>query len=146
MHPKTSTLNERTAGPSRLRNQTLQQPTTLLPTAVPLTHVYINTLPPYRTSFSRSSSPMQLSSIHSQEPRPLRAIDPTISFTAPAQAPCQAIFQIYKAGQFLQQEYTSVSVSCGPLSELGTSSPLFTYNTALVPQFWPLLCEVEGNA
>jgi transcriptional enhancer factor len=150
MYPKSSTSNEQVAGPSQLNNQTPQQSESSMlshapPPIMTPAHVYIYTLPPSNTLNPYSSSPAPMSGIHAQDPRPLRAIDPTVSFTSTEQVPCQAIFQIYKAGQYVHEEYTSVSISHGSLSEPGTSAPLFTYSTALVPQYWSYLCEVEGN-
>ncbi|KAI0689017.1 hypothetical protein BC835DRAFT_1370856 [Cytidiella melzeri] len=145
MHPKSSTSDEQEAGPSGSNvnsSYSLPQSSPLQPTPPAMVvpnHVYINTLPPHSSFYS----PAQLSSIHAQEPRPLRHIDPTVSFTSPVQSPCQAVFQIYKAGHFVQQEYAPVTLSCGSLSEPGTSMPLFTYSTTLVPQHWSFLCEVE---
>ncbi|KAI0338564.1 hypothetical protein BDW22DRAFT_684334 [Trametopsis cervina] len=143
MHPKKSATDEQEAGPSRRKTQLLQpSKTATLSAPTPmLAHVYINTLPPHYSWLPSAGSPIPLSSIYSQEAKPLRTIDPTVSFTSAEQTPCQAFFQLYKAGQFVQQEYAPVSISCGPLSETG--APLFTYSTTLVPQHWSYLCEVE---
>ncbi|KAI0083584.1 hypothetical protein BDY19DRAFT_647809 [Irpex rosettiformis] len=148
MHPTGSRSTQQKAGPSGSRSGMMQQPSTFsaTPPTIPApAHVYINVLPPH-SGFYPPSPSFALSSVHSREPRPLHFIDPTVSFTLPGQMVCQGVFHIYKGGHFVQQECAHMTVSCGlPSPEPGTSLPLYTYSTTLVPQHWAFLCEAEGD-
>lgn len=148
MHPKRPHSEDGRARPSGSRPVAAQPHLTSssMPLAIPVSNeVYINILPPHSAFYPPSSS-LLLSEINAHDARPLHAIDPTVSFRLRGQMLCQAVFHIYKNGHFVQQECAPMTVSCGPpISEPGSSFPLYTYSTTLVPQHWSLLCEIDGE-
>ncbi len=111
----------------------------------PPSEVYIQTLPPRAAWHARSlgSYPSALADIHSQDPRPLHKIDPTVTFTASSQSACQSSFRVYKHGNFIYHEVAPVKITPASGSS-GGSSPLFMYTTSLVPAYWAQLCAAEG--
>jgi hypothetical protein len=107
-------------------------------------HMYIPTLPASAIwdlqTYGQPSS--MLGDIYSQQPRPLRLVDPTVTFRSAGQTPCQSIFRVYRDHRLVHQEMTMVSIRA--VHDSTSPSPTWLYSTTLAPNFWGHLCEVEG--
>lgn len=127
-----------------------------LPPAPPApSHVYVHTLPasaawhmyaPHPTPLHPTSlhtpTPLQLAPLHAREPRPLRLVDPGVTFSSGAQTPCQALCTVFCGGRVVHREAAPVSIRAAPAHTPG--APAWVYSTALVPGFWGHLCDAEG--
>ncbi|OCH88142.1 hypothetical protein OBBRIDRAFT_805572 [Obba rivulosa] len=116
------------------------------------THVYLNvlgsdaadpspsSLSPYTShhSISQHGSPLEWSA-----PRPLRAIDPTITFISPSMYSLQAYSRVFRGNQEIFTEVTPVSM-CPILPEQQyagmPAESRALYTTRLVPSYWAYLC------
>ncbi|KAI0060561.1 hypothetical protein BV25DRAFT_1807302 [Artomyces pyxidatus] len=77
---------------------------------------------------------------HSPRARPLRAIDPAVTFTSPALVRAHSACAVYFNGNCIHTDVAELS--CAPADPAGAGdAPLFLYRTALVPQFWERLCQ-----
>ncbi|KAI0035594.1 hypothetical protein K488DRAFT_68283 [Vararia minispora EC-137] len=101
----------------------------------------ISALPSLPTSLtplatpSNPAVPAAVTTFHSPFPRPLRAIDPTVTFTSAAFVRASSSCAVYFNGNCVHREKTPMNVT--PAQD--TSG--YVYRVALVPNFWPRLCE-----
>ena len=81
-------------------------------------------------------------------PRPLRAINPTVTFKAGSPLSAQSSFRVMKDSSVIHTETTDLdlcSSSCMPAAEFPSEMECtFLYSTTLVPRYWPQLCECLG--
>ncbi|KAA1470480.1 hypothetical protein DENSPDRAFT_879737 [Dentipellis sp. KUC8613] len=86
-------------------------------------------------SSSHAASAASAVVFRSPKPRPLRAIDPTVTFTSSTFLAAQSSCSVYYNGNCIGTELTELACAqTGP-------DALFMYSTALVPQYWQRLCE-----
>lgn len=141
MHPKralTSSDKQSQPSPSRTHHYP-----SLVQTATP-SHVYIQSLPASAAWHMQNfgGCPSTMSDIYSPHPHPLRMIDSTVTFTSMSQAPCQAIFTVFRGGQIVHQEVAMVSIRSAATAP--GAAPSWLYTTSLAPTFWQHLCDSEG--
>lgn len=115
----------------------------LIPSTTP-SHVYVQSLPASAAWHMQTfgGGPSTMGDLYSPHPRPLRMIDPTVTFTSMSQTPCQSIFTVYCDGQIVHQEFTIVTIRATVTAS--SSAPSWLYSTSLAPTFWPHLCDSDG--
>ncbi|TFY57322.1 hypothetical protein EVG20_g8597 [Dentipellis fragilis] len=86
-------------------------------------------------STSHAASAASAVVFRSPKPRPLRAIDPTVTFTSSTFLAAQSSCSVYYNGNCIGTELTELACA-----QTGADA-LFMYSTALVPQYWQRLCE-----
>jgi transcriptional enhancer factor len=91
---------------------------------------------PEAHSFSQTS---QVNIFHSPKPRPLRAIDPVVTFTSPSFVVAKSSCSVYFDGNCVHTDVADVS--CTTTKD---ESGMFLYRTALIPQYWDRLCQSHG--
>ncbi|KAI0079831.1 hypothetical protein K474DRAFT_475719 [Panus rudis PR-1116 ss-1] len=95
---------------------------------------------PSPTSHDPSSSGTTLNT-----PRPLRVINPTVTFKSATPLTAQSVFKVFHNGTIVHTETTEFqlcSSSCLPQSPWSSQVECsFLYSTTLVPQYWQRLCE-----
>ena len=79
--------------------------------------------------------------LYSQDPRPVRMIDPTVTFSSASQTPCQAVYTVYRKGIVVHRSAATVGIT----SSSGPAGQKWVYTTTLVPAFWTTLCETDGT-
>ena len=143
MHPNRTSSSQH--GKSSVGPCTLQGPS-LVPTLNP-SHVWVQTLPASAAwRFGGASFAAGMGDLHSSLPRPLRMINPTVTFSSLSQTPCQSIFTVYRDHQqLIHQEVAAVSISPTSPSSASAGAPCWLYSTTLVPQYWSRLCDSEGT-
>lgn len=87
---------------------------------------------------SGGSLQASVSTFRSPFARPLRAIDPTVTFTSAALVRATSACAVYFNGNCVHRESTAMQVSQTP-DNIG-----YVYRVALVPGFWRKLCESNG--
>ncbi|KAI0319285.1 hypothetical protein OF83DRAFT_1170358 [Amylostereum chailletii] len=88
-----------------------------------------------------SSSPNLLANtFHSSVPRPLRAVDPTVTFTSAANVRAHSVCAVYFNGNCVHREITPLSCSAASHFE-GAGMSGYVYRAVLIPGFWTKLCE-----
>lgn len=75
----------------------------------------------------------------SSKARPLRAIDPTVTFTSTTLMDARSSCSVYFNGNCIHTE--STDMHCSSLQE----TPSYMYRASLVPQFWVRLCDSNGR-
>ncbi|EIM80699.1 uncharacterized protein STEHIDRAFT_142622 [Stereum hirsutum FP-91666 SS1] len=92
-----------------------------------------------RHSSSNGGNPASgaVSVFKSSKARPLRAIDPTVTFTSTTLMDTRSSCSVYFNGNCIHTE--STEMHCSSLQENVTSS--YMYRASLVPQFWVRLCD-----
>ncbi|KAK7691360.1 hypothetical protein QCA50_004758 [Cerrena zonata] len=113
----------------------------VLPSNVAWTSTDIGAIPSPGSSGPSSSSTGTSSHI----PRPLRAINPTVTFKAGSPLSAQSSFRVMKDSSVVHTETTDLdlcSSSCMPAAEFPSEMECtFLYSTTLVPRYWSQLCE-----
>ncbi|KAI0302304.1 hypothetical protein B0F90DRAFT_1627551 [Multifurca ochricompacta] len=95
--------------------------------------------PPHSPEAHTFSPTSQVNIFHSPKPRPLRAIDPVVTFTSPSFVVAKSSCSVYFDGNCV---HTDVSeVSCTSTKD---ESGMFLYRTTLIPQYWDRLCQSHG--
>ena len=111
-------------------------------------HITIDVLPDHipwaPTSPSTSSSSL------CSGPRPIRAIDNTVTFKCGAAMPSSSYSsaRVYREGLLIHEERTTLelcSSSCMPNQWSADVDCTFLYSTRLVPSFWTVLCDSAGK-
>lgn len=117
---------------------------TNLPSTSACSHIYIEVLPPSVSHVSSHHTDVfsQQEDFRTLGPRPLRNIDPTLTFMSHTQRPCFSSFDVLKDGILVHSEISSVEWCPTPSASSQTS---FLCRTNLVPKFWPRLCECDGE-
>lgn len=101
----------------------------------------ISSLPSLATSLAPHpvpavpGAPSTVTSFYSPFPRPLRAIDPTVTFTSAAYVHASSSCSVYFNGNCVHRETTPMNVSAAQ------DSQGFVYRVHLVPSFWSKLCD-----
>jgi hypothetical protein len=91
---------------------------------------------PEAHTFSQTS---QVNIFHSPKPRPLRAIDPVVTFTSPSLVDTKSSCSVYFDGNCVHTDVADVSCTSAK-----DESGMFLYRTALIPQYWDRLCQSHG--
>lgn len=141
MHPKrASSSSDKYSQTSSPQSQPYPS---LIPTTTP-SHVYVQSLPASAAWHMQAfgGGPSTMGDIYSPHPRPLRMMDPTVTFTSMSQTPCQSIFTVFRDSQLVHQEISMVSIRAAATAS--GSPPSWLYSTSLAPTFWPHLCDSEG--
>lgn len=117
----------------------------VLPSNVAWTSTDFGAIPSPGSSGPSSSS----AGTHSHIPRPLRAINPTVTFKAGSPLSAQSSFRVMKDSSVVHTETTDLdlcSSSCMPAAEFPSEMECtFLYSTTLVPRYWSQLCECLGT-
>jgi len=92
---------------------------------------------PEAHTFSQTS---QVNIFHSPTPRPLRAIDPVVTFTSPSFVVAKSSCSVYFDGNCVHTDVADVA--CTPTKD---ESGMFLYRTTLIPQYWDRLCQSHGR-
>ncbi|GJE95545.1 TEA domain-containing protein [Phanerochaete sordida] len=107
-------------------------------------HVYVQALPASAAWHMQRLGACPPTDLYAPHPRPLRLVDPTVTFASPAQTPCQSIFTVFRDGQMVHQEVAMVAIRASPAAPGG--APSWLYTTSLAPAFWGHLCDSEEPA
>lgn len=102
-------------------------------------NVYVQVLPASAGWADQYSYPPMLVDLYSQDPRPIRMIDPTVTFSSASQTPCQAIYTVYHKGMVVHRSAAPVTIT--PSSVSGAQK--WVYTATLVPAFWATLCDTD---
>ena len=82
-------------------------------------------------------------------PRPLRVIDPTVTFRSASALTAHSSFRILYNGAVVHTEDTPLelrSSSCMPAAQFSSEMDCsYLYSTTLVPRFWRKLCDSSGT-
>ncbi|KAI0262186.1 hypothetical protein BC834DRAFT_972191 [Gloeopeniophorella convolvens] len=92
--------------------------------------------PPHSPEAQTFAHASQVNIFHSPKPRPLRAIDPTVTFTSPSFVVAKSSCAVYFDGARIHSDDTDVV--CATTKD---ESGMFLYRTTLVPQYWDRLCQ-----
>lgn len=112
------------------------------------TPVYIDILPESSSSSSRSRAPFSASykppqgvAAHtsSNTPRPIRDIDPTVTFVSPSTVIGKSSYIVLLDGAPIHSEDTKLEC-VGPYFTGSCGDGPLLYSTALVPRYWETLC------
>jgi hypothetical protein len=87
-------------------------------------------------TFSQTS---QVNIFHSPKPRPLRAIDPIVTFTSPSFVVAKSSCSVYFDGNCVHNDIADVTCTTAK-----DESGMFLYRTTLIPQYWERLCQSHG--
>lgn len=83
-------------------------------------------------------------------PRPLRVIDPTVTFRAATALTAHSSFRVLYNGAVIHNEDAPLelrSTSCMPAAQYSSEMDCsYLYSTTLVPRFWRKLCESSGTS
>ncbi|KAH8103614.1 hypothetical protein BXZ70DRAFT_742591 [Cristinia sonorae] len=105
------------------------------------------TIPSPHSSSSGSASSSGTQSGPFNTPRPLRAIDSTVTFRSGTPIQAYSAFRVLKNGHCIHTEDTELdmrSSSCMPAQQwLSEMECIFYYSTRLVPRYWRTLCEMH---
>ena len=96
--------------------------------------------PPHSPESHTFSQTSQVNIFHSPKPRPLRAIDPVVTFTSPSFVVAKSSCSVYFDGNCVHTDITEVN--CTPTKD---DSGMFLYRTTLIPQYWDRLCQSHGT-
>lgn len=125
----------------------------------PTTHIYIDvavgspaapsTQQPteYPLSSPSLNQPTTPGVFHFSCPRPLKDIDPTVTFSYPYDTPLNSSFRVLRDGGLVHAEETMMRMQPAPSASLTSldSSDMYLHSTSLVPGFWDTLCETRGK-
>ena len=75
------------------------------------------------------------------EPRPLRRIDPTVTFKTPLPLPLYSSYRVYYGRQLMHSDVPTTMRLTGEAEVDG----MFLHSSTLVPGFWDHLCTVQGE-
>jgi len=93
--------------------------------------------PPHSPEAHTFSPTSQVNIFHSPKPRPLRAIDPVVTFTSPSFVVAKSSCSVYFDGNCVHTDVANVSCCTSTKDESG----MFLYRTTLIPQYWDRLCQ-----
>jgi hypothetical protein len=96
--------------------------------------------PPHSPEAHTISQASQVNIFHSPKPRPLRAIDPVVTFTSPSFVVAKSSCCVYLDGNCVHTDVADVT--CTSTKD---ESGMFLYRTALIPQYWDRLCQSHGT-
>lgn len=96
--------------------------------------------PPHSPEANTISQASQVNIFHSPKPRPLRAIDPVVTFTSPSFVVAKSSCSVYFDGNCVHTDVADVA--CTTTKD---ESGMFLYRTALIPQYWDRLCQSHGK-
>ena len=97
--------------------------------------------PPHSPEAHTISQTSQVNIFHSPKPRPLRAIDPVVTFTSPSFVVAKSSCSVYFDGNCVHTDVADVA--CTTTKD---ESGMFLYRTALIPQYWDRLCQSHGKS
>ncbi|KAI0002257.1 hypothetical protein BJV74DRAFT_45592 [Russula compacta] len=92
--------------------------------------------PPHSPEGHAFSQTSQVNIFHSPKPRPLRAIDPMVTFTSPSFVVAKSSCSVYFDGNCVHTDVADVT--CTSTKD---QSGMFLYRTTLIPQYWDRLCQ-----
>ncbi|KAI9508378.1 hypothetical protein F5148DRAFT_915639 [Russula earlei] len=92
--------------------------------------------PPHSPEAHTFSQNSQVNIFHSPKPRPLRAIDPVVTFASPSFVVAKSSCSVYYDGNCVHTDVADVT--CTPTKN---ESGMFLYRTTLIPQYWDRLCQ-----
>lgn len=92
--------------------------------------------PPHSPEAHTFSQTSQVNIFHSPKPRPLRAIDPVVTFTSPSFVVAKSSCSVYFDGNCVHTDVADVA--CTTTKD---ESGMFLYRTTLIPQYWDRLCQ-----
>ncbi|KAI0001008.1 hypothetical protein BJV77DRAFT_1063559 [Russula vinacea] len=92
--------------------------------------------PPHSPEAHTFSQTSQVNIFHSPKPRPLRAIDPVVTFTSPSFVMAKSSCSVYFDGNCVHTDVAEVN--CTSTKD---ESGMFLYRTTLIPQYWDRLCQ-----
>jgi hypothetical protein len=95
--------------------------------------------PPHSPEAHTISQTSQVNIFHSPKPRPLRAIDPVVTFTSPSFVVAKSSCSVYFDGNCVHSDVADVT--CTTTKD---ESGMFLYRTTLIPQYWNRLCQSHG--
>ena len=95
--------------------------------------------PPHSPEAQTFSQTSQVNIFHSPKPRPLRAIDPVVTFTSPSFVMAKSSCSVYFDGNCVHTDVAEVN--CTSTKD---DSGMFLYRTTLIPQYWDRLCQSHG--
>ncbi|TCD65389.1 hypothetical protein EIP91_002722 [Steccherinum ochraceum] len=103
------------------------------------------TIPSPQSATSAAASSSTTSPSPNNIPRPLRAIDSTVTFRSRSPVNAYSSFRVLRDGQVFHREDTELemrSSSCMPAQQWPAEMEcIFYYSTRLVPRLWSTLCE-----
>jgi len=111
----------------------------ILPNYESSAYVPYTTLPTEDLEWDRANGIVRLS----PHARPVRSIDPTVTFIAPSEISAHSSFTVYSTGIMVHSENTPLS-AVGPAPERIDGSLL--YSTQLVPGFWNIIADSPDPA
>lgn len=92
--------------------------------------------PPHSPEAHTFSQTSQVNIFHSPTARPLRAIDPVVTFTSPSFVVAKSSCSVYFDGNCVHTDVADVT--CTTTKD---ESGMFLYRTTLIPQYWDRLCQ-----
>ena len=95
--------------------------------------------PPHSPEAHTFSQTSQVNIFHSPTARPLRAIDPVVTFTSPSFVVAKSACSVYFDGNCVHTDVADVT--CTTTKD---ESGMFLYRTTLIPQYWDRLCQSNG--
>lgn len=84
------------------------------------------------------------SPIGQSEPRPIRVIDPTVTFTSRSSMMAYSSFTVFLDGKCVHTEVADLKLNTTNISS--EVDCVFFYSTTLVPRFWDQLCDCQGRS
>lgn len=118
-------------------------PIDVLPSNVAWSTTDIGAIPCPGSSGASTSASSTGNALHI--PRPLRAINPTVTFKSGSPLSAQSSFRVLQNGSVVHTETSDLelcSSSCMPAAEFPSDMECtFLYSTTLVPGFWSQLCD-----
>ncbi|THG95315.1 hypothetical protein EW026_g6315 [Hermanssonia centrifuga] len=139
-------LSRRPGDPPRA-DDAPQSPEPSTSSIAPRDYVSIDVLPADAPWPSSSGSTSSFTSSLCSIPRPLYAIDPTVTFQSRSPITAYSFFRVLKNGAAVHEETSEMqmrSSSCRPSTSWTSEVECnFLYSTALVPRYWKFLCECK---
>lgn len=159
MHPSRASRTASSSTTLPCKSEDVPTTTRLSPSLspAPTTHIYIDVAVGDSTASSSQrvtyplSSPSQNPSspgvFHFSGPRPLKDIDPTVTFTYSYDTPLNSSFRVHRDGGLVHAEETMMQMRPAPSAPINSpeSSSMYLHSTSLVPGFWDTLCETPGK-
>ena len=113
--------------------------------------VQIDVLPDHIPWSAAAASPASPSPAFFNGPRPIRAIDNTVTFKCGTALPANSYsaFKVYQNGAVVHEETNELSMassSCMPGQWTAEVECIFYYSTRLVPKFWLRICQCSGRS
>lgn len=78
-------------------------------------------------------------------PRPLRCIDPTITFLSRSPISATSKFLVYHMGRVVHSEATSMELCDPPASSSSDAYDRLLYSTTLAPNYWKRILQSDGK-